>query len=94
MSNRDSDAQLVCLNFGLAQVTLIEDDEDLLIEDLDDISEFRFSGTDSMDLNALYDWVKNKINVDFGGDLDDPDKFSSITAVGIYGPRFAEKAYP
>ena len=93
MPKRDSDIHIVSLTFGGAQATSIEGEENPLIEDLDGISEFRFLDTGSMRPSILCNWVKNRINIVFDGDLDNPDHFSSIKAIGIYGPTYADYGY-
>ena len=79
------EGQIVKLSFGMAIPTMVEDEQDegLLLEAGDGIEEFRFDGTDSMDENALSQWVYDHFDLIFDGDLDDPERFKSIRCVGV-----------
>ena len=79
----------VCLSFKSLTSTLVNlDDGDCLEEEA--LSLFRFEGTEELNPSSLGDWCKLNIDLKFDGDLDDPDVFSSIKAVEVYGPRAAE----
>ena len=78
-----TEGQIVKLSFGVAVPTVVEGDDDLLLEVDDGIEEFRFDGTDSMDRNALSRWVYDHFDLIFDGDLDDPERFKSIRCVGV-----------
>lgn len=74
---------LVSLTFGMAIPAMVEDDDDLLLEPGDGIDEFKFSGTESLDGEALSKWVYEHIDLLFDGSLDEPEKFKAIRCVGI-----------
>jgi hypothetical protein len=74
---------LVCLHFGQVTSTLVEDENDLLLEPGDGIEEFKFAETVDLSPFELSQWVLSRLEVVFDGDLDAPHKFNSITSVGI-----------
>lgn len=77
----------VCLDFGGANCTYIEIDEDHLDEEDDLNSWFAEKG---MSEDDALGWATKNLTVIFDGDLDDPEKFKSIKAIGIYGPNVVE----
>ena len=79
--------QYVCLEFGGANCTYIETDEDHLDEEDDLNSWFAEKGLAGDDAVG---WATKNLTVIFDGDLDSPEKFKSIKAIGIYGPNVVE----
>lgn len=79
--------QYVCLDFGGANCTYIETDEDHFDEE-DDLNSW-FAENGISEDNAL-GWATKNLTVIFDGDLDAPEKFKSIKAIGIYGPNAVE----
>jgi len=77
----------VCLDFGGANCTYIETNEDHIDETDDLNSWFVDKGPSEDDAVA---WAEKYLTVVFDGELDDPEKFQSIKAIGIYGPNFVE----
>lgn len=73
-----------CLNFGGAICTYIEEGE----EHFDDEEKLTLWFQDkSISENDLFAWVAKHLTVIFDGELDKPDKFNSIKAIGLYGPN-------
>jgi len=79
--------QYVCLDFGGANCTYIETEEDHFDEE-GDLNSW-FAGKGISEDNAV-DWAVKNLTVIFDGNLDDPEKFKSIKAIGIYGPNVVE----
>ncbi|MFD1510716.1 hypothetical protein [Lacimonas salitolerans] len=79
--------QYVCLDFGGANCTYIETNEDHLDEEEDLNAWFAENGISEDDAVG---WATKSLTVIFDGDLDDPEKFKSIRAIGIYGPNAVE----
>lgn len=82
-----SNTRYVCLDFGGANCTYIETDENHLDEE-DDLSAW-FVDQEISEDDAV-SWATKNLTVTFDGDLDDPEKFKSIKAIGVYGPNFVE----
>ena len=79
--------QYVCLDFGGANCTYIEVDDRFLDEEEDLNAWFVKKGLSGDD---LLKWAAAHINVVFDGDLDNPENFQSIKAIGVYGPNIIE----
>lgn len=77
--------QYVCLDFRGAKCTYIETDEDFLDQEDDFNSWFAEKGISEVDALG---WAKKNLTVIFDGNLDNPEKFKFIKAIGIYGPNF------
>jgi hypothetical protein len=79
--------QSVCLDFGGAYCTYIEVSGAHLDEEEDLNSWFEekiLSG------HSWTTWAENHLTVIFDGQLDQPEKFKSVKATGIYGPKLFE----
>lgn len=83
----DKNKQYVCLDFGGATCTYIETDEDHFDEEDELNSWFAEKGISE---DGAVDWAAKHLTIIFDGDLDDPEKFKSIKAIGIYGPNVVE----
>lgn len=79
----------VCLSFGELTASYVEPDDGEWIEE-EALAFFRFEGTEELDPSSLERWCKSNIDLEFDGDLDDPDVFESIKAVKVNGPNVAE----
>lgn len=79
--------QYICLDFGGANCTYIETSEDYF--DVEDDLRSWFAEKSMSEDNAA-SWAAKHLTVIFDGDLDGPEKFNSITAVGVYGPNVVE----
>jgi hypothetical protein len=87
MMSEPTTKQSVCLDFGGAYCTYIEVAGDHLDEEEYIISWFEekiLSG------HSWTTWAENHLTVIFDGQLDQPEKFKSIKATGIYGPKLFE----
>lgn len=80
----------VCLSFGSIKASYIETREGDWIDEEDALSDYRFEGTTELDPSSLGNWCNTNINLEFDGDLDDPDVFIAIKAVKVCGPTLAE----
>ena len=81
-----------CLSFDLmfpSYVKTANEDEDW-IDDPDELGAYRFEGTDELEADALTEWVKKHMTIQFDGGLDDPNAFESIKVVKMYGPDACE----
>jgi hypothetical protein len=87
MSDEATRKQYVCLDFGGANCTYIETDEDHLDQEKDLNLWFAKRGLSG---DGVLDWGAERLTVIFDGDLDNPEKFKSIKAIGIYGPKIFE----
>lgn len=79
--------QSVCLDFGGAYCTYIEVAGAHLDDEKDLMSWFEekiLSG------HSWTTWAENHLTVIFDGQLDQPEKFKSVKATGIYGPKLFE----
>lgn len=83
----EKNKQYVCLDFGGANCTYIETHDEHLDEEGDLKSWFAEKGISEDDTVG---WAAKHLTVIFDGDLDDPEKFKSIKAIGIYGPKVVE----
>jgi hypothetical protein len=84
MDCESSSIQIVCLDYGGAICTYIETSE-IHIDEQEDLEIwFEQSGPSH---EKLFDWAKKNLTVIFDGNLDQPDNFRSIQAVGIRGPN-------
>jgi hypothetical protein len=77
----------VLLSIGEAELTMVEGDDDLLLEDYDELQSFKFPGTENYNSEEFSQWLSKHISVWFDGDLDEPEKFKSIKYVGSSGPE-------
>jgi len=77
----------VLLNVGVAEMTMVEGSDDLLLEDYDELQNFKFPGTENYNSEEFSQWISKHISVWFDGDLDEPEKFKSIRYVGSSGPE-------
>ncbi len=87
MAESNEKIQHVCLDFGGATCTYIEDGEDWLDEEEDLNAWFVERGLSGDDLS---EWATKSFSVIFDGDLDNPEKFGAIKAIGVYGPNIFE----
>ena len=85
-----NNAVSVCLSFDSIKATYIETNDGDWIDEIDDLSAYRFEGTAELDSPSLTNWCNTNINLEFDGDLDDPDVFKAIKAVKVCGPTVAE----
>ena len=85
----DADPVQVCLTFGAITTTYFENTDGDWVEG-EELEEFSFTGTDDLDSDALTKWCSENLQVEFDGDLDEPDAFSSIKALKMSGPDAAE----
>jgi hypothetical protein len=85
-----NNAVSVCLSFDSITSTYVETNDGDWIDEEDDLSAYRFEGTSELDSASLTAWCNTNINLEFDGDLDDPDVFSAIEAVKVCGPTLAE----
>lgn len=85
----DAEAVQVCLTFGAITTTYFENTDGDWVEG-EELEDFHFAETEDLDSDALKKWCSEKLQVEFDGDLDEPDAFSSIKALKLYGPDVAE----
>jgi hypothetical protein len=85
-----NNAVSVCLSFDSIKATYIETKDGDWIDEIDDLSAYRFEGTAELDPSSLGNWCNTNIDLEFDGDLDDPDVFTTIKAVKVCGPTIAE----
>jgi len=83
-------SRIVCLNFESILSTLVETEDGDYLDDPEDIGEYRFKGTEHLDAKELTLWCHNNLDIEFDGDLDNPELFKSITAIKLFGPNLAE----
>jgi len=50
------------------------------------IEDFVFSETTGMQGDMLICWISRHMNIVFDGDLDNPENFSKVKIIGLYGP--------
>lgn len=80
----------VCLSFGSMKTSYVETADGDYIDEPDEIRSFKFESTDGLDESALARWCHEYLEVEFDGDLDNPDVFSKINAFMVYGPNSAK----
>jgi len=85
----DADAVQVCLTFGTITTTYFENTDGDWVE-AEELEDFHFAGTEDLDSDALTKWCSENLQIEFDGDLDEPDAFSSIKALKMSGPDAAE----
>ena len=85
-----SSVMSVCLSFDSIKSTYIETNDGDWIDEIEDLSAYRFEGTTELDPSSLGIWCNTNIDLEFDGDLDDPDVFTTIKAVKVCGPTIAE----
>jgi hypothetical protein len=74
--------QIVQLKFGFAYPSMLEGDNDLLLEPGDGLEGFRFAETSEMGSQDLSAWTESHFSCVLDGDLDDPSVFKSISVYG------------
>lgn len=75
----------LALDIGLMDIKYIETPDDDWIDDEEELLEFDFTKLFASEDKAQF--CSGNISVLFEGDLDDPDAFSKIKAVGVSGPK-------
>jgi len=75
----------VVLDIGLMDIKYIETPDGDWVDDEEGLLEFDF--TKLFGSNDKAQFCNNNISLLFEGDLDDPEIFSKIKAVGVSGPR-------
>jgi len=80
----------VCLSFNSIKANYLETREGDWIDEEDSLPDFRFEGTTELDPSSLGNWCNTNINLEFDGELDDPDVFIAIKAFKVCGPTLAE----
>lgn len=87
MSDEIKNKLCVCLDFGGASCTYIETDGSHIDQESEITSWIVNLG---LARESLLDWATAHLSVLFDGFLDNPEKFHSIKAIGIYGPSVFE----
>ena len=80
----------ICLSIGSMRSTYIETKLEDWIDDPEEMGAFRFPGTEHLDSEELAEWCHLNLKVEFDGNLNNPDAFSSIKAIKLHGPHMAE----
>lgn len=84
MDCESNTTQIVCLDYGGAICTYIETSE-IHIDEQEELEIWFQQNGPSLD--KLFNWAKKNLTVIFDGNLDQPDNFRSIQAIGIRGPN-------
>ena len=86
----EDEMHTACLTFGSMRLSYIETADGDWIDDPEELEAYRCPGTEDLDSDQLVEWCHQNMTLDFDGDLDDPEVFSTIKAIKLYGPSFAE----
>ena len=79
--------QLVCLDYGGATCTYIE----TAGAHIDEQESLRlWLKEKALSPEELHAWATNNLTVVFDGDLDNPENFKKIKAIGLYGPNIVD----
>lgn len=76
----------VSLDIGLMDIKYIETPNDEWIDEDEELLEFDFTQLFGSEDKAKF--CSDNISVLFEGDLDEPELFSKITAIGVSGPKY------
>ena len=81
---------IVSLTIGSMICSNIQTNSGGVIDEISELKDWRFNGTEDLDAGALTDWIANYSFISFDGDLDNEELFASIEAIKIHGPSVAE----